>query len=148
MKIFKIFDVLTGAPRVPDQNKNHTLSPTDFGMRQTRTFVAPPCFENFTSDVSSLEIYVFKPFWPRETFQRKASRVGGCFFHAELRDHLFPEFSHKLDTWQDNTSAAYLWWDLRLVELDSWNKLYFCLSDLKYEACEPQQSDSTLNRKY
>ena len=34
-KIFKIFDVLTGAQRVCRQNKNPTLSPTDFGMIQT-----------------------------------------------------------------------------------------------------------------
>ena len=127
MKIFKIFDVLTGSPRVPGQNKNHTLSPTDFGMRQTRTFVAQRCFENFTFDVSSTEIYVFKPFWPRETFQRKANWVGGCFFHAELRDQLFPEFSHKLESLGRATCAASLWRHLRLVELDSWNKLYFCL---------------------
>ena len=85
----------------PGQNKNHTLSPTDFGMKQTRTFVAQRCFHNFTFDVSSQEIYVFKPFWPQKSFQRNANWVGGCFFHAELRDDLFPEFSDKLHTWQD-----------------------------------------------
>lgn len=144
MKIFKIFDVLTGSPRVPGQNKNHTLSPTDFGIWDKHgplwlslVFKASPLlFPPQTFMFSSL-------FDPEKLFREKLTGLVGVFFHAELPNHLFPEFSDQVHTWQ-STSAASLWHHLRLVELDSWNKSYFCLSDLKYEASEPH-SDSTGN---